>query len=145
MGSYGPGGSYHFFAGRDAARAFVTGCFESDLTPDLRGVEEMFIPLEVESSHHEREVKQEERQHPTEAEREARRETKLRREKEGRAAKKKVQAVVDGWAKTFRGETGKPYYWIGTIDRENGWLENLPRRELCEAAKKSRPKSSKSP
>ncbi len=42
---YGPGGSYHFFAGREGTRAFVTGCFEEDLTPDMRGVEEMFIPV----------------------------------------------------------------------------------------------------
>ncbi|KAI4287105.1 MAG: hypothetical protein L6R35_003643, partial [Caloplaca aegaea] len=46
---YGPGGPYAFFAGRDATRAFVTGCFDSDnLNGDLRGVEEMFLPLDDE-------------------------------------------------------------------------------------------------
>ncbi|KAL8893660.1 MAG: hypothetical protein Q9192_005052, partial [Flavoplaca navasiana] len=44
---YGPGGPYHFFSGRDATRAFITGCFDPPhLTPDLRGVEEMFIPVD---------------------------------------------------------------------------------------------------
>lgn len=37
-----PNGAYSFFAGRDAARAFVTGCFgnEEQLTHDLRGLGE---------------------------------------------------------------------------------------------------------
>ncbi|KAN0064651.1 hypothetical protein ACQY0O_002281 [Thecaphora frezii] len=34
---YGPGGSYEFFSGRDASRAYVTGCFKEHLTYDVRG------------------------------------------------------------------------------------------------------------
>lgn len=141
--SYGPGGSYHFFAGRDAARAFVTGCFDEDLTPDLRGVEEMYVPVDPEESLQDG---------PAEIEKdgELRRkgvekgvqkaELKMRREKEYRQARKRVDETIDGWASTFTGETGKAYFWVGTIKREEGWLAKLARRELCEAAKKSRPK-----
>jgi hypothetical protein len=36
---YGPSGGYGFFSGKDAARAFVTGCFKDDLTHDIRGLD----------------------------------------------------------------------------------------------------------
>jgi hypothetical protein len=36
--NYSKGGSYHHFAGKDAARAYVTGCFEDHLTHDMRGL-----------------------------------------------------------------------------------------------------------
>lgn len=41
--TYSPGGSYSFFAGKDAARAFGTGCFRAEmghLNSDLRGLSE---------------------------------------------------------------------------------------------------------
>lgn len=40
---YGPGGSYGHFAGRDASRAYYTGCFTKHLTHDLRGLDEKAI------------------------------------------------------------------------------------------------------
>ncbi|MCJ1226857.1 hypothetical protein MMC12_003512 [Toensbergia leucococca] len=124
---YGPGGSYHFFAGREATRAFVTGCFEEDLTPDLRGVEEMFVPVG-----------------PDEVEGESGAERKIRRERERRVARGKVKETVGGWERMFDGGKGGKYFWVGRVRREVGWEGRLERRELCEKARKGRPKRGKS-
>ena len=102
----------------------------------------MYIPLAENEQPLAEEAEMDE-QRIAQAKKEMRKEEKIERERQSRLAKKRVQSVVNGWAKTFRGDTGKPYYWVGTVWREDGWLEKLPRRKLCEAARKSRPKASR--
>ncbi|CAG7932549.1 unnamed protein product [Penicillium olsonii] len=116
---YGPGGSYNFFAGRDATRAFVTGCFQEDLTADMRGVETMYVPVEdVEES-------------LTSGQK------KIRREKELREAKAKVEGAVRRWVLFFRNH--KKYFEAGRVVENEVTGEPWP---LCESAQKQRPKRS---
>ncbi|KAF2735662.1 hypothetical protein EJ04DRAFT_542923 [Polyplosphaeria fusca] len=161
--TYGPGGSYHFFAGRDAARGFLTGCFQEDLTPDLRGVEMMYMPVdppldeETEPSQaksfdpatgKETDVAD---PHLADEHKKARGRDKRRKElskgelknrhaQELRAARKQVKEGLEHWHEMFRGDKGKAYFKVGEVVREKGWLEKLPRRELCKEAEKGRPK-----
>ncbi|KAL9617240.1 MAG: hypothetical protein Q9160_007968 [Pyrenula sp. 1 TL-2023] len=115
--TYGPGGSYNNFAGVDATRAFVTGCFAEDKTGDMRGAEEMYIPLDD----------------PEEVISSGAR--KSRREQETREAKKKVRAEVDKWEK-FYGNS-KKYFRVGKLTPQ---VHDGPPPELCERASKARPK-----
>jgi hypothetical protein len=148
---YGPGGGYSFFAGRDAARAYVSGCFKSDLTHDLRGLEEMFITgksREEDTKELEEIAEIEERKRQLfraealESKEKIRMDGRIRwlkgrREKRRNEAWEKVKAQVDHWDKFFR-EHDK-YFYVGKVVHES--LEGKPVPELCAKVGKKKPKS----
>ncbi|TVY38854.1 Membrane steroid-binding protein, partial [Lachnellula occidentalis] len=118
---YGPGGSYSFFAGADASRAFVTNCFTEDRNPDLRGAELAFIPRDNEevdrlySSGELKNIKALER----------------------RNAKLEVHKALKHWVDFF--ENSPKYTKIGHVKRQPGWETKGPLQTLCAKAEASRP------
>ncbi|CAM1504005.1 Fc.00g015960.m01.CDS01 [Cosmosporella sp. VM-42] len=119
---YGPGGSYHYFAGCDAARAYVTGCFSEDRTADMRGVEDMYLPVddaEVDSHWSEEELAEIKAQ-------------------ELKDAHKQVHDALKHWVDFFA--RSKKYEKVGYLKREDGWLEKEPLKPLCKPAQNGREK-----
>ncbi|KAI2631870.1 cytochrome b5 [Hypoxylon sp. NC1633] len=118
--TYGPDGSYRFFAGADAARSYVTGCFAEDRTADLRGVEAMYLPLDDAAA--------DARYAPDELRR--------LREQELKEARQKVHEALAHWVRFF--ENSPKYPRVGYVRRDPDWLDREPPKKLCEAAAKGR-------
>lgn len=119
---YGPGGGYHYFAGVDAARGFVTGCFAEDRTADMRGVEDMFLPLddpEIDAQWTTAEMEEQ-------------------KKRELSVAKQKVHDALKHWVDFFG--KSKKYHKVGYLKRDKNWLDKEPRRELCAPAQQGRHK-----
>lgn len=119
---YGPGGSYNNFAGCDAARGFVTGCFADDRTADMRGVEVMYLPVddpEIDSYWSEDELKEIKAQ-------------------ELRDAKKQIHDALKHWVDFFA--RSKKYHRVGYVKREPNWLEKEEIKPLCAPAQNGRVK-----
>lgn len=118
---YGPGGSYHFFAGADASRSFITSCFQEDITPDIRNVELMFMPkstAEIDALFTSGEMK-------------------IRLEQERRKARERAHLALKHWVNFF--EKSPKYNKVGTVKREEDWEMKKPMPTLCAAAEQQRP------
>lgn len=131
----------------------MTGCFDTDLNGDLRGVEEMFMPVDDDDNSDNNHDSSHKGERGTaaakvgggdggEKERVDKRERKIRREREKRAAKQQVRDVVDGWRKLFDGGKGGKYFKRGEVDRSegSGWQGWGEVKELCEKARQGRPR-----
>lgn len=118
---YGPGGSYHQLGGADCSRALVTTCFNSDISPDLRGIEKMFLPKstpEVDAQYTAEEMA-------------------ALQEEELKIAKEKAYKALKHWVDFFANH--KKYVKVGTVKREKGWETKGEAPVLCQNADNSRP------
>ena len=119
----------------------MTGCFEDEeqLVGDLRGAEEMFLPIDDEDDGRDSIDK-------GAVTKEERRRRKLQREQEKRKARKQVEETIRGWKKTYEENKEGKYWPVGEVV----WGEGRDAKErgkqppeLCQRAMDGRPKREK--
>jgi hypothetical protein len=109
-------------------RAFVTGCFDEDGNPDLRGVEWTYVPKDVP-------------RYEEKSDEQLTVEERAYRVAMVAQAQEQVAGTVQGWADLFQGRSGKDYFEVGRIQRAADWAEREPIKELCATAEKMRPRT----
>lgn len=66
---------------------------------------------------------------------------KVRRERELRVARRKVEEAVEGWSRLFDGGKGGRYFWVGRVVKGEEEREGVGEvRALCQAAREGRPR-----
>lgn len=96
----------------------MTGCFADDRNGDMRGVEEMFLPLDD----------------PAVDAHWSKYELRKMKERERAEALVKVEDALKHWVDFFRKST--KYTYVGKLVREEGWEGE--RKELCKIANDGR-------
>ena len=149
---YGPGGHYGHFAGRDATRAWVTECWDTEdqLTHDMRRIEEMFMPKYMDEEFADVAEGKQIGDGAVEGMREkaaevlkkvgkpSKKERARRREADLPEAMEKAEQALGKWVGFFA--KGGKYPVVGKMIREDGWEESAPKPpELCDAARKKKP------
>lgn len=149
---YGPGGHYGHFAGRDASRAWVTECWDTEdqLTHDMRGVIDMFMPKYMDEELADAaegktgadsnlgDLKDQARKVIERFGKPSRKDRERRRKDDKPEAQKALDAALGKWVSFFAG-SGK-YPEVGKVIREEGWEESAPEPpEICEEAMRKRP------
>lgn len=124
--TYSAGGGYGFFSGRDAARAYVSGCFTEDLTWDLRGLEEQYIKG---ADRDEDDAELDEIEELTATGKNDGRVRYLAKRRERRRAEAwtKVEKAISHWDGFFRNHEN--YFYVGKVTHPD--LSGEPIRPMC--------------
>lgn len=151
---YGPGGAYHHFAGRDASRAWVTECWDSEdqLTWRMDGLEKMFMARYLDEEFEKvgeggeldlnlgglfpRETIEQLAKRSLESLGKVSEEEKAkRRSKDAEAAQKKIHEKLAHWAGFFA--NNDKYGVVGKVIHDENTSPTPP--ALCAAAMEKRP------